>query len=150
MKAGVEPSYWTRHNFVNIQNLVENNMNYIRQNRLNRGEILLAKVSEYTYLTTVQNIKNLEYYALEFGCYTSKTRSANCFKKNTWNRNPIVIRYLYGSRLQLSRNGFVFLRSVYGMEGIPYTLHLYLCILYCILCKSYICLLRFILKILMQ
>ena len=61
--------------------MVGNNMNNIRQHRLNREEILLAKLAEYSNLTNVQKIKNLEYYMLEFGCYTSEKLSASFFKK---------------------------------------------------------------------
>ena len=61
--------------------IVGNNMNIIRKKRLDRETILLAKLTEYSNLTIVQKIKNLEYYMLEFGCYTSENLSANFFKK---------------------------------------------------------------------
>ena len=60
--------------------IVGNNMNNIRQHRLNREQNLLAKLAEYSNLTNVQKIKNLEYYMLEFGCYTSEKLSASFFE----------------------------------------------------------------------
>ena len=41
----------------------------------------LAKLTEYSSLSTDQKLLNLEYYALEFGCYTSEKLSADLFKK---------------------------------------------------------------------
>ena len=56
-------------------------MNYIRPIRLNREQTLLAKLTEYSNLSLEQKVQNLEYYMLEFGCYTSQKLSANYFDK---------------------------------------------------------------------
>ena len=89
-----------------------------------------------TYLTTVKNIKNLEYYALEFGCYTYKTRLAVFFSKK-------IPYYSFQEMVSSFWDRYTVWR-VYRILSI--------CIyVYCIV--SYVnCIfvLRFILKILMQ
>ena len=54
----------------------------MRRKRIEREKKLLAKLTEYSNLSTDQKIQNLEYYALEFGCYTSEKLSADFFNKS--------------------------------------------------------------------
>ena len=55
-------------------------MNNIRRHRIEREKNLLAKLTEYSNLTTDQKIDNLEMFALQFGCYTSDRLSPDFFK----------------------------------------------------------------------
>ena len=67
--------------------IVGNRMNNIRRHRIEREKNLLAKLTEYSNLTTDQKIDNLEMFALQFGCYTSDRLSPD-LKKNSRGGHP--------------------------------------------------------------